>query len=117
ASAPSVWPRSVPGARLLVRHAGQRTGAYGNGRRTRRRHPRGCPWRLTQKVRLDANSRSLCFGYRDGSSLRPATPSARLTPTCPPTESGGGVIVLLDPPISKFAPTPTPTETSPLAPT
>ena len=51
------------------------------------------------------------------SSRRPATPSARLTPIEASSESGCSTTDLSDPPISAFAPTPTPSAMSPLAPT
>src|SRR5262245_66472928 len=50
-------------------------------------------------------------------SVSPATPSARLTPTDPSTDSGCNAIDRLDPPTSAFAPTPRPSAMSPLAPT
>src|SRR5262245_38566987 len=50
-------------------------------------------------------------------SVSPATPSARLTPTDPSTDSGCNAIDRLDPPTSAFAPTTMPSAMSPLAPT
>ena len=60
-----------------------------------------------------ATRRSGTF-YRKLSS---ATPSARLTPAVASTESGCSTIERLNPPTSALAPTPTPSDTSPLAPT
>ena len=46
-----------------------------------------------------------------------AIPTARLTPTCPCSDSGCSEMVRLEPPTRTFAPPPRPSEASPLAPT
>ena len=56
-------------------------------------------------------------GARRYRNMSLATPSARLTPTEASSESGCSAIVLFEPPISAFAPMPTPSPISPLAPT
>jgi hypothetical protein len=50
-------------------------------------------------------------------SVSRATPSAKLTPSWPSTDSGCREIVRSDPPTSTLAPKPRPNETFPLAPT
>ena len=45
-----------------------------------------------------------------------ATPTARLTPACPCTESGCSETVRFEPPTSTFAPSPAPTDASAEAP-
>ena len=55
--------------------------------------------------------------YRAGRKLRSATPRARLSPTCPDTETGCNAIVRLEPPIRTLAPRPAAIVASPLAPT
>jgi hypothetical protein len=50
-------------------------------------------------------------------SVRPATPKARFAPILPTTEIGCNTVVRLDPPMRAFAPTPGPSEISPLTPT
>ena len=56
-------------------------------------------------------------GQRTGVSVSPATPSARLTPTCPSSDNGCNDTDRAVPPTRIFAPAPTPKEMSPLAPT
>src|SRR6185436_21188625 len=69
--------------------------------------------RSTLKRQEQANLKD----QRTGVSVSPATPRARLTPTCPSTDSGCNDIPCAVPPTRTFAPAPTPTEISPLAPT
>src|SRR5262249_24458571 len=50
-------------------------------------------------------------------SVIPATPSARLMPTCPMTDSGCSITDRREPPIKTLAPAPRPSDASALAPT
>src|SRR5262249_38843146 len=49
--------------------------------------------------------------------VRPVTPKARFAPIFPTTETGCTTAMRLDPPMRAFAPTPGPSEISPLTPT
>jgi hypothetical protein len=68
--------------------------------------------------RVRETAGALALGdYRTLRSVMPATPSARLTPTLPSTDSGCSAMERCDPPTSALAPTPTPSEALPEPPT
>ncbi len=77
--------------------------------------PPALPRRLGDVTR--ENDRPARGGYGADRSVRPATPSARLTPTWPETDSGCSAIERCEPPTRTLAPAPSPSEASALTPT
>jgi len=80
-----------------------------------RRGDIGC--RALHGKRMQLNARICCETFLDYRSLNPATPSARLMPTCPSTDNGCSEMVRFDPPTNTLAPSPNPRDALPLAPT